>query len=76
MGQHHPPKLAMLKMVEGYTQNFPRHSGKEPLPSKDVVLLTGITGALGLAYLVQSTQVEHIYALNRKNDGAEAFIQR
>lgn len=64
---------AMLEMVEKYTKDFPAHVPSAPAPKKDVVLLTGTTGGLGaslLFSLVDSPDVERIYAVNRKGEGS------
>lgn len=70
---------AMLEMVDKYTADWPKHSGDLPLPAKDVVLVTGTTGALGstlLAHLVQRPEVDHIYALNRPSDAGKSLLER
>ncbi|THH28009.1 hypothetical protein EUX98_g6169 [Antrodiella citrinella] len=75
----HAVVVSMLEMVDKYTKNFPKHTGKKPLPQKDVVLVTGTTGALGatlLAKLVESPEVEHIYALNRVSADGKSLVDR
>ncbi|KAH8099950.1 acetyl-CoA synthetase-like protein [Cristinia sonorae] len=70
---------AMIQMAERYSLDFPKHTGEKPLPSKDVVLVTGTTGALGatlLAKLVQASEVGHIYALNRKSGDGKTVEAR
>lgn len=69
----------MLAMVDKYSADLPSHSGSRPLPPKDVVLVTGTTGALGatlLTKLVQTPEVEHIYALNRRSEEGKTLIDR
>lgn len=58
----------MNHLVEKYSTNLPDHHPSLPAPARDVVLLTGTTGALGavmLSKLVESSEVAHIYAVNR-----------
>ena len=62
----------MLNLVKKYSSSFPTHIADDnhfsPYP-KDVVLLTGTTGAFGstlLSELVKSSEVSLVYALNRK----------
>lgn len=62
----------MYAMVEKYSSSFPTQVSIAGYanPEKAVVLLTGSTGGLGcplLAKLVQSEDVERVYALNRKS---------
>ena len=59
----------VLGMVAQYSKEFAPHTGTEPLPSHDVVLITGATGTIGsnvLAQLVADPKVGKVYALNRK----------
>ena len=70
---------AMVDMAKKHTRGFPKHVGSKPLPQKDVVLVTGTTGALGatlLAALIQDTTVEHVYALNRKSEEGKTLPER
>ncbi|THH14562.1 hypothetical protein EW146_g5781 [Bondarzewia mesenterica] len=63
----------LVAMVEKYSKNFPSHVPSKPLPSKDTVVLTGTTGALGsniLALLVATPTVERVYAFNRGSSGS------
>ncbi|KAI0091717.1 hypothetical protein BDY19DRAFT_904330 [Irpex rosettiformis] len=69
----------MAQMLEKYGSDFPSHTPSEQakIPSKDVVVLTGTTGALGaaiLAALAVDPDIEHIYALNRK--GTKPLVDR
>ncbi|TFY65192.1 hypothetical protein EVJ58_g2123 [Rhodofomes roseus] len=62
---------AMHTMVAKYTSDFPVHKTillKAAQPVKDVVLVTGTTGALGsqlLVKLAKNPEVKTVYALNR-----------
>ena len=59
----------VLGMVALYSKEFAPHTGTDPLPSQDVVLITGATGTIGsnvLAQLVADPKVGKVYALNRK----------
>ncbi|GJE93533.1 acetyl-CoA synthetase-like protein [Phanerochaete sordida] len=67
-GQH-DSIAEMHKLVEKYSAALPTHVPSLPAPTKETVLLTGSTGALGaelLALLVTSSDVLRIYAVNRK----------
>ena len=69
----------MRKMVEKYSKNFSTHVPSAPLPTKDTILLTGTTGALGsniLAQLVASPLVIRIYAFNRASGGTTPLLER
>ena len=58
----------VLEMVARYSNEFSPHTGTEPLPSRDIVLVTGTTGTIGsnvLAQLVADPKVGKVYALNR-----------
>lgn len=60
--------LAMRAMVQKYTADFPRHTPSNTLPPQDSVLLTGTTGGLGsfvLKSLLEKSDVELVFALNR-----------
>lgn len=66
-------------MVETYRGNWPKHTGTADRPAKDTILVTGTTGSLGaglLARLVQSPEVEHIYALNRFSEDGTGLLER
>ena len=59
----------VLNMVARYSKGFASHTGTEPLPSHDVVLVTGTTGTIGsnvLAQLVANAKIGKVYALNRE----------
>lgn len=59
---------ALKTMLARYTKPFPKHVPGSPSTGKDVVLVTGTTGALGsavLAKLASSTAVGKIFAFNR-----------
>ncbi|KAH9917018.1 uncharacterized protein B0H18DRAFT_1123857 [Fomitopsis serialis] len=62
---------AMQAMVAKYTADFPVHKTillKAAQPVKDVVIVTGTTGALGsqlLVKLARNPEVKRVYALNR-----------
>ena len=76
---HDAAVAPMLAMLERYTQSFPAHVPTAPAPEKEVVLVTGTTGGLGaslLVALVQSNEVERIYAINRKGQGSIVDRQR
>ena len=80
-GGHNTDKTvaAMRAMVEAYRDNWPRHHGTIPNPSKDTILVTGTTGSLGagiLAKLFADPKVEHIYALNRPAEDGTGLIER
>jgi nucleoside-diphosphate-sugar epimerase len=72
----------MHEMLNKYTCDFPPHeassgSPQNPLPSEDTILITGTTGGLGCALLVQLVNmpdVHKIYAVNRK--GVLPLIER
>lgn len=69
----------MLAMVENHRGNWPKHTRTTSRPAKDTVLVTGTTGSLGaglLAKLVQSPEVEHIYALNRFSENGTGLLER
>jgi hypothetical protein len=54
-------------LVSKYSSDFPVHTGKVP-PSREVVLITGTTGAFGshvLHQLLRSDSITGVYALNR-----------
>ena len=61
----------MVALVKKYSSDFPKHTPSAPLNEKrggDVVLITGTTGSIGastLAELLDSPEVEKVYALNR-----------
>lgn len=69
----------LRKMVDKYSKNFSTHVPSAPLPTKDTILLTGTTGALGsniLAQLVASPLVARIYAFNRASGGSTPLLER
>lgn len=58
----------LVALVEQYTEHFPQHDGTDPLPEKEIILVTGTTGSLGinaLKTLVSLGSVQRIYAFNR-----------
>ncbi|KAI0377293.1 acetyl-CoA synthetase-like protein [Hypomontagnella monticulosa] len=65
-------ELLNMEKIIGESSNFrPWKPGKLPSPEKDVVILTGATGALGahlLDQLLSNTKVERIYCLVRGDD--------
>jgi len=64
------PADDVLEMVAQYSKEFTPHTGTDPLPSHDVVLVTGTTGTIGsnvLAQLVADPKVEKVYGFNREN---------
>lgn len=66
-------------MVARYSKDFPPHVPSAPQPSKDTILLTGSTGALGsniLALLIASPSVARIYAFNRKSRSSIPLLDR
>ncbi|CAL1710450.1 unnamed protein product [Somion occarium] len=79
----HDPVPAMLNMVAKYGSDFPVHR-PSTIPNSmktmlDTVLVTGTTGGLGaslLSALVQSGDVEKVYALNRRREGTGSLKQR
>ena len=63
------PMDDVLETVARYSKEFTPHTGTEPLPSQDVVLVTGTTGTIGscvLAQLVADAKIDKVYALNRE----------
>ncbi|KIM81777.1 hypothetical protein PILCRDRAFT_8450 [Piloderma croceum F 1598] len=79
----HPSQVSkvqeMLSMVEMYSQGFPQHSPSIVTPSKDVVMITGTTGALGaalLAEIVASDDVDRVFAVNRKSSSGAMIADR
>jgi hypothetical protein len=69
----------MQRFVKKYTSDLPRHTPVLPVPTKEIVVLTGSTGRLGsmmLALLVQSANVTRVYALNRKGIDEARLRQR
>ncbi|KZT73191.1 acetyl-CoA synthetase-like protein [Daedalea quercina L-15889] len=73
---------AMQAMVAKYSSNFPVHKTillNAAQPVKDVVLLTGTTGALGshlLVKLAKNPEVKRVYALNRASRGQVSLRER
>lgn len=62
-----------------YTTNFPEHVASSPASDKDVVLVTGTTGALGsalLARLVGTDSVARVYAYNRPSRQHAGVLER
>lgn len=71
-----PSLVDMLDMVTKYTQDFEVHSGSTPVPTEDVVIITGSTGSIGtyaLAELLTSPKVVRVYAFNRKAPSRSLF---
>ena len=59
----------VLEMMAQYSKEFTPHTGTDPLPSHDVVLVTGTTGTIGsnvLVQLVADPKVGKVYAFNRE----------
>jgi len=57
------------EMMAQYSKEFIPHTGTDPVPSHDIVLVTGTTGTIGsnvLAQLVVDPKVGKVYCLNRK----------
>ncbi|KAI4602821.1 putative NRPS-like protein biosynthetic cluster [Pestalotiopsis sp. 9143b] len=71
----------MQNLIDKYSSFTPHSSGGKPLPSQEVVLLTGATGGLGahmLAQLVSRPHVSTVWAVVRaKSDaaGLERILQ-
>jgi Male sterility protein len=66
-------------LLAHYTSSFPQHVPSLPAADKDVVLVTGTTGALGSAILVKlvsSESVGKIFAYNRPSRGTIEILQR
>ena len=60
----------VLEMMAQYSKEFTPHTGTDPLPSHDVVLVTGTTGTIGsnvLAQLVADPKIEKVYGFNRES---------
>ena len=60
----------VLEMMAQYSKEFSPHTGTDPLPPHDVVLVTGTTGTIGsnvLTQLVADPKVERVYGLNRES---------
>lgn len=69
----------VLAFLDRFTKDFPPHVPSVPASDKDVVLLTGSTGALGsalLATLVATDSVERIYAYNRPSRQGASTLER
>jgi thioester reductase-like protein len=69
----------VLEVVAQYSKEFAPHTGTDPLPSHDVVLVTGTTGTIGsnvLAQLVVDPKVGKVYALNREGSTPSDVRQR
>ena len=59
----------VLEMMAQYSKEFAPHTGTNPLPSHDVVFVTGTTGTIGsnvLAQLVADVKVGRVYCFNRQ----------
>jgi hypothetical protein len=59
----------VLEMMAQYSKEFAPHTGTDPLPTHDVVLITGTTGTIGsnaLAQLVADSKVGKVYSFNRE----------
>jgi len=79
----HPGQVSkvheMLSMVETHSQDFPQHNPSTITPSKDVIMITGTTGALGaalLAEMVASDGVDRVFAVNRKSSSGALIAER
>lgn len=60
----------VLEMMAQYSKEFTPHTGVDPLPSHEVVLLTGTTGTIGsnvLVQLVADPKVGKVYCFNRQS---------
>jgi len=69
----------VLEMMAQYSKEFTPHTGIDPLPSHDVVLVTGTTGTIGsnvLAQLVADPKVGKVYVLNRESSTPSDVRQR
>ena len=69
----------VLEMMAQYSKEFTPHTGTDPLPLHDVVLVTGTTGTIGsnvLAQLVTDPKVGKVYALNRESSTSSDARQR
>jgi len=73
----------MLTLVGKYSYDFPEHISSTALNKKkrggDVILITGTTGSIGastLAELLESSEVEKVYALNRVHKRGLPLITR
>lgn len=59
----------VLEMMAQYSKEFAPHAGTDPLPSHDIVLVTGTTGTIGsnvFAQLITDPKVGKVYGLNRE----------
>lgn len=59
----------VLEKMAQYSKEFVPHTGTDPLPSYDVVFITGTTGTIGsnvLAQLVADSKVGKVYCFNRQ----------
>ncbi|KAH6653363.1 hypothetical protein BKA67DRAFT_518762 [Truncatella angustata] len=66
----------VLELIDKYSIFTPHRGGIGSQPSKEVILLTGVTGGLGahlLAQLVALPNVSAVWALVRANDSAAAL---
>ena len=70
----------MQDIVAEHTKDFPTHTGSRALPEKQVVLITGTTGALGsyiLDALLSNPITGKVYALNRPDtQSSSTAVQR
>ncbi|KAH7912486.1 acetyl-CoA synthetase-like protein [Hygrophoropsis aurantiaca] len=69
----------LQSILTRYTSDFPKHVPSAEAPSRDVVLVTGTTGALGcgvLAHLAKSDSVQTVYAFNRSSSKGESLLRR
>lgn len=60
----------VLEMMAQYSKEFAPHTGTDPIPPHDIVLVTGTTGTIGsnvLARLVADPKIGRVYGLNREN---------
>lgn len=69
----------VVSFLNRFTADFPQHVPSAPASEKDVVLVTGTTGALGsalLATLVATESVAKVYAYNRPSRQASGVLKR
>ncbi|SPJ73952.1 related to nonribosomal peptide synthetase MxcG [Fusarium torulosum] len=63
-GDEEQDQLAVMdKLIEKYSSFRPHDAGSAPQPEKELVLLTGVTGALGAHALAQLTAQPHVGAV-------------
>jgi FlaA1/EpsC-like NDP-sugar epimerase len=69
----------MLNLVAKHSKDFVVHKGSAAVPAMDTVLVTGTTGAIGSAVLVElvkSPKVARIFAFNRRGTTTLAARQK